>query len=384
MYKKIISTLLAICLLSSPFLIPSINADKKSKKSKTHDEKIITLEHNEKKYEAILKKTKADIRSKEQYKTTLVKQIETLGKEIKESHSEIDKLEKRISAKKKAIKKGKQEIKTQFDTLKNRIRTIYMAGDTSSLEIILGAKDFGDFVDKLELVKTLSNYDQKLIDNIRTKLKKISAEKKALEKAKQKQIKSQKKLNEKQKKLSQTLKENEKILKDLYDKEKSYKQAAYIRGGTGTGSGSAGQIHIKRSGFIWPVPGYYAVVSPFGQDRGYKHKGTDISGGGIMGAEVVAVGDGTVTASNNSCIHNWGKSGSCGCGGGFGNFVQISHKNGKQTLYGHLADAIVSTGDKVKKGQKIGYVGSTGWSTGSHLHFECKYNGVHYNPMSEY
>lgn len=384
MYKKIISTLLAVCLLCSPFLIPSINADKKSKKSKKSDEKIIVLEKNEKKYEAILKKTKSDIQAKEQYKTTLVKQIETLGKEIKISHSKIDKLEKKIVAKKKAIKQGKEDIKNQFETLKKRIRAIYMAGDISSLEIILGAKNFGDFVDKLELVKTLSNYDQKLIDNIKTKLEKISAEKKSLEKTKQKQLKSQKKLDEKQKKLNATLKENEKLLKNLYDKEKSYKQAAYVRGGTGSGSGEAGQIHIKRSGFTWPVPGYYAVVGPFGENRGYTHKGTDISGVGIMGAEVVAADDGTVTASNNSCIHNWGKSGSCGCGGGYGNFVQINHANGKQTLYGHLADAIVSTGQKVKKGQKIGYVGSTGWSTGAHLHFECRYNGIHYNPMSEY
>lgn len=384
MYKKIISALLVICLVCSPMLIPSFSADKKSKKSKSYDKKISALEKNEKKYEAMLKQTKSDIQAKEQYSATLVKQIETLGKEIKESHAEIDKLENKISKKQKAIKDSKKQIETQLDTLKKRIRTIYMAGDTSSIEVILGAKDFSDFIDKLELVKTLSDYDQKLIDELRTKLTKISAEKKALQKTKKKREKSEKIVQEKLDKLNSTLKENKKLLKSLYDKEKTLAQASYIRGGTGSGSGSAGQIHVTRSGFAWPVPGYYAVVSPFGEDRGYTHKGIDISGGGIMGAVVVAAYDGKVVASNNSCIHNWGKSGSCGCGGGYGNFVQIDHGNGKQTLYGHLADAAVTTGASVKKGQKIGYVGSTGWSTGAHLHFECRLNGAHYNPMQEY
>ena len=404
MYKKIISTILVIGILCSPVLLPSFSADKETKpasetssktsskkssktsseKSKSYDKKISGLEKKESKYEQILKKTKADIQNKEQYSAALVKQIEVLGKEIKESHAEIAKLEEKIAKKQRAINASRNQIRNQFNILKKRIRAIYTAGDTSSLEIILGAKDFGDFVDKLELVKTLSDYDQKLIKKIQAKLDKISTEKKALTKTKNKRMKSERILNTKQGKLSSTLKENEKILDSLYKKESKYQSATYTRGGTGSGSGSAGSIHVTRSGFAWPVPGYYAVVSPFGEDRGYTHKGIDISGAGILGAEVVAAHDGTVTACNNSCIHNWGKSGSCGCGGGYGNYVQIDHANGKQTLYGHLSDAIVKTGDKVTKGQKIGYVGSTGWSTGPHLHYECRYNGSHYNPMQEY
>lgn len=116
----------------------------------------------------------------------------------------------------------------------------------------------------------------------------------------------------------------------------------------------------------------------------YNHGGIDIAGAGIMGTPVVAAADGTVVATNSSCTHNWGKSYSCGCGGGYGNYVMISHAGGKMTVYGHLTSLTVSSGQSVSRGQVIGYVGSTGNSTGPHLHYECRLNGVRYNPMSEY
>ena len=103
-----------------------------------------------------------------------------------------------------------------------------------------------------------------------------------------------------------------------------------------------------------------------------------------MGATVVAADGGTVIESNNTCTHNWGKNGSCGCGGGYGNYVIIDHGNGKTTIYGHLSSASVSSGQTVSRGETIGYVGSTGWSTGAHLHFETRSGGVAYNPMSEF
>ena len=103
-----------------------------------------------------------------------------------------------------------------------------------------------------------------------------------------------------------------------------------------------------------------------------------------MGATVVAADSGTVAYVNDYCPHNWGKSGSCGCGGGYGKYVWINHGNGKETIYAHLSSLAVSTGQYVSKGQVVGYVGSTGYSTGPHLHFECRYNGVKYNPMTEF
>ncbi len=134
--------------------------------------------------------------------------------------------------------------------------------------------------------------------------------------------------------------------------------------------------------YIWPVPDFYYVISGYGERDGENHKGIDISDAGIDGAQVCAVRDGIVISVNNSCEHNYGKSeGGCGCGGNYGNYVIISHDGTYSTLYAHMAHTSVSAGDYVKQGQVIGTVGSTGWSTGAHLHFELRVNGYNENPL---
>ena len=103
-----------------------------------------------------------------------------------------------------------------------------------------------------------------------------------------------------------------------------------------------------------------------------------------MWSNVLASASGTVVIASNTCSHNYGKYYSCGCGGGYGNYVWIDHGNGKATVYAHLSDLTVSEGDYVSAGQLIGYVGSTGHSTGPHLHYETRYYGERYNPMTEF
>ena len=135
------------------------------------------------------------------------------------------------------------------------------------------------------------------------------------------------------------------------------------------------------SGFIWPTPGQSYISSPFAQRWGTQHKGIDISGVGIMGANIVASKPGKVTYVSNSCTHNYAKTSSCGCGGGYGNYVIIQHDGTYSTLYGHMTSANVSVGDYVQQNDVIGTVGSTGWSTGAHLHFEVRVNGVQQDPL---
>ncbi|MBO5104627.1 MAG: peptidoglycan DD-metalloendopeptidase family protein [Ruminococcus sp.] len=135
------------------------------------------------------------------------------------------------------------------------------------------------------------------------------------------------------------------------------------------------------SGFIWPTPGFYYISSPFAQRWGTMHKGIDIGDAGIMGGSICASKAGTVTYVSNSCTHNYAKTSSCGCGGGYGNYVIIQHDGTYSTLYGHMTSVSVSVGDYVQQGDVIGTVGSTGFSTGAHLHFEVRVNGVQQDPL---
>ena len=123
--------------------------------------------------------------------------------------------------------------------------------------------------------------------------------------------------------------------------------------------------------FVWPCPGYYWLSSYWGDGR--NHKGIDIAGYGIYGEPVIAADSGVV----DWCVHD-------GWGGGYGNSVFIDHGNGYSTRYGHLSWVVVDYGDYVQRGQVIGYVGSTGDSSGPHLHYEVREWDTPINPMIFY
>lgn len=154
----------------------------------------------------------------------------------------------------------------------------------------------------------------------------------------------------------------------------------------GSSSGSEGGSGQEPSGgqFTWPCPGYTNLSSEFGTRWGRMHKGIDIVGsvpGIISGKPVVAADGGTVVFISNTCLHNYPKENSCGCGGGYGNYMILDHGGGYSTLYGHCSSLSVTNGQRVQKGQIIGYAGSTGHSTGYHLHFEIRVNGTPKDPM---
>lgn len=135
-------------------------------------------------------------------------------------------------------------------------------------------------------------------------------------------------------------------------------------------------------GFVWPAPGFSYISSPFGARWGRNHNGIDIGDAGIHGGAAVASQGGTVIAVSSSCTHDYPKDYGCGCGGNYGNYVLISHDSTYSTMYAHLASVNVSVGDYVSQGQVVGYIGCTGFSTGSHLHFEIRVNGYANDPMS--
>ncbi len=137
--------------------------------------------------------------------------------------------------------------------------------------------------------------------------------------------------------------------------------------------------------FIWPVNGHTNVTYEFGSRNG--HQGMDISDNTIEGADIIASDGGTISLVYNNCTDNYAKDSidvGGRCGGGYGNHVIIDHGNGLSSLYAHMkpSSITVNAEDKVKKGQKIGEVGTTGDSNGYHLHFEILLNGIRVNPRS--
>ena len=129
--------------------------------------------------------------------------------------------------------------------------------------------------------------------------------------------------------------------------------------------------------YIWPLSSSFNTITSYAGNRIHpitkqpqNHSGIDISA--TKGAAVYASAGGTLYVGNSGCTHNYGKSKSCGCGGGYGNYVYIKHSSGAYTYYAHLSSVNVRSGSTVSQGQLIGTVGSTGSSTGFHLHFEMR------------
>jgi murein DD-endopeptidase MepM/ murein hydrolase activator NlpD len=159
---------------------------------------------------------------------------------------------------------------------------------------------------------------------------------------------------------------------DIYDKNRIYAgQELFIPGAVKVldvevykgGDEGSGDIVVNKGMFGWPTEG--VVYSLFGARWGQMHQGLDIAG--KTGTPVLAAKDGTVEFSGRK--------------GGYGNLIIVKHPDGYETYYGHLSAIGVEQGDTVKRGEKIGLMGSTGKSTGPHLHFEIHKDGKVRNPL---
>lgn len=381
------------------------------------------LEAQQAEYQAQLNKSNSAVAEKQEEVDALVGQVESVTAEIQVCYQKISIYDKNIAEKQTAIDAANNEIAENMNTLRQRIKTIYISGDVSALEIVMGAKDFNDFLDKLQLVQYVSNHDAELINGIKKKLDTISEEKKALEKDKASLEEEQTTLTKKQDELNSLLEENKETLASLQSEAQNVQmqleiseeelsklkpelqelvrqsqaaaaqQAAasssddteeisYSDNGGGSSYSSDAPTQIDAGdGWTWPIPGCYTITGGFGEGRSYEsHGGTDIAAS--IGTPIYAANSGTVINSSNDCYHSSAGVGACNHGGGYGNHVWIQHDNGYQTIYGHMINTVVSTGEYVSKGQLIGYSGSTGWSTGPHLHFELRINGVRSNPMA--
>ena len=315
-----------------------------------------------------------------------LQQIEKLDERIRESENQIEELDEQVKSLQEEIASIQSQLdvaeanyEKQKDIMEKRLVAIYEAGDTKYLDVLLKSSNISEFLSNYYLITEIASVDKDLLDE-------VESEKKEIELAKQKLEKNQQLLAtalQTQTKTATVL-QNTKALRENYisrlsDEEKA--KQAQIDEMTQQYEAVNNQIlELAKQGLdtayiggvlAWPVPGYTKITSNYGMrvhpiTGQYKlHTGVDISA--PIGANFVAANDGIVTKAEYNTA--------------YGNMVMIDHGGGISTLYAHGSEILVTVGQTVKKNEAILKVGSTGYSTGPHAHFEVRINGVVTDPI---
>ncbi len=324
------------------------------------------------------------------------KEITQINTTIANYNAKINSINSKISANKAEIAKQEAEIEKDKLEFKKRIRTIYMSNSDSTVRLLLGADDFSSFLQLAQLTSAVSSRDKEMMEDLAQKIKELNEINDENKKLLEKETAAKKEVEKQQSALRSKESEAEKLYsKDVADldalrAQKKKEDAEIANRARGGGGAAKTPSFINDSGaFLWPVSGFYTISAGYqSNDSVHKghHNGIDISGSGISGQPIRAISDGYVSYVYNSCSHNYKKSGSCGCGSGYGNYCIINHGtvSGAEysAYYAHAARICVSPGQKVSRGQVVGYVGTTGWSTGYHLHLGVLKNGGWTNPSN--
>lgn len=414
--------------------------DELDEQIKQNKEKLNDLAKQKEKQQEYLDTLQSQISAAEEKASALESKINDLDTEIDGYNAEIKKLNTEIATIQKDITKANNDIKEtennialSKDELALKLRTAYVNGKQSTLKILMGSTSLANFLTRLEMMKRTSEDEKRVIDNFNAQAKKLKAAKQklveskqkldeakaAIEATKQKAVDKKLELRQDQNEYKSTINsleanyaqiesfidaldknsavynnyigqlqqqkqeadaEMDRIIAE-YEERKRQQQAQQqttVKTGTnseGSSSGSSNKVYQSNDTWAWPVGNASCYISSgFGyrdasiSGWGY-HGGIDISGSGFYGTPIYATRGGTViTAAYTET--------------GYGHYVMIDHGDGFISIYGHCSTLYVSTGQTVSKGQHIANAGSTGNSTGPHLHFEIRYNGEKVNPLN--
>lgn len=339
------------------------------------------LDAEKKQLEKELNSAKSQKNSAMAEKKTLDGQVQNLYSQIEVTNSLIAELAAQAEEKQQQADELQAQMDEKLVLFKQRMRASYEEGSISLLEVLFSAKDFSSMLSQMDIIESILDSDKKLIESLARD--KAAAEEMRAEildnKSQQEAAKAS--LVQKKSELDAKLKESDALLATINsnmsdyeaelkeiaaEEEKIEKELKKVLAALSASTYVGGE-------FIWPLPSaYQTITSRYGMRYhptlhvNKLHTGTDI--GAPNGTSIYAANSGTVITSTYNVA--------------YGNYVVLDHGGGKATLYAHMSQRLVAKGDKVTQGQVIGKVGSTGYSTGNHLHFEIRINGSTVNPMN--
>ena len=356
----------------------------------------------------------AKIRENQSKTQTLVDKKSDIDQQISMTQASISNLNEQvqqysllISNKQAELEASQAEEKRLNEQYKTRIRSMEETGNISYWAILFGANSFSDLLDKIDVIQEIAKADQLMLEKMKAVSAQIASERTELEQQMAELDATREELDQQEQELEDQRAEADVLLGDMMkayeemnadyeqnmadeaelsdeiakseaayyaalSKEEAERIAALNRQNNNKGSNSNSSGATNTGGWLYPLPYQCQVTDSYGYrthplTKKYSwHNGVDF--GAAAGTAILATKSGTVTTASYSAA--WGY------------YVVINHGDGYSSLYAHQPSCSVSVGDYVTQGQTIGYVGSTGWSTGPHLHFTIYYNGADVNPFN--
>ena len=351
-----------------------------------------SLSAQRKDIQAQIKAIQADKNAALEKRSLLEKQIYLVQQEINNINELIAMYDQLISEKSAELAQAEADEQAQFDLFCRRMRDLEKQGETSYWSILFSSSDFSELLDNYMMIEEIIDYDNQVIDSLVALQEKVSAERATLEEAQAEQEEAKRQQEAARAELKTQEGEMDKLIQEINDREdeleakekdlqvSAQKLDSEIKRLEREMAAQISKV-TSESGFMWPLSASINTLSSLYGNRkdpinGKRDNHTGIDIPAARGTSIYAAKSGVVVISTY--------------GSSYGNYVAIAHGDGSRTMYCHMSSRAASVGSTVSQGQVIGYVGSTGNSTGNHLHLELwtssssssRVNPLNYIPRS--
>lgn len=388
--------ILIICLMGGSFGV--YGANEKNEEMERAKSQVSALEEEKDKTEETLKKLESLKSDTEAYVRSLDESLNQLSTQLSQLDDQIRAKQEELTEAGEALEAAKEQENSQYEAMKLRIKYMYEAGEATFLDLVLQSESVGQMLNRAEYVNQITRYDRQMLEEYRKSREQVKEQEQVL-KAEQEDLETlRKETAAKQDSMEQLIADKEaelnsynsqiagaqqdleqyeadlkaqeelmrRIEEEIKRQEEEARKKAQEQGKTYT-TADLGNIS-----FVWPCPSSSRITSQFGERESptegasTNHQGVDI--GASTGSDILAAASGKVVIATYSYSA--------------GNYIMIDHGGGVSTVYMHCSQLLASVGQQVSQGQVIAKVGSTGYSTGPHLHFGIRSGGNYVNPLN--